>query len=271
MNPNVAVIQINASNNVLENLSKAENFIEQAKVNNADMIALPENFAFLGHTDTAKIDLAESLDAPGPILQALSRWSKQYQIWLLAGTVPLKSAQSRKVFVSSLLYCPQGECVARYDKIHLFDVIVEDVARPYQESKTVVAGNKIVCYQTPWGKVGLSVCYDLRFPELYRMLQKEGVEIFFVPSAFTFSTGKVHWETLLKARAIENLAFVVAPNQVGKHANERDSYGHSMIVDPWGDVIAEMYSGEGVVLATLDRNQQKTLRTRFPSVEQRKL
>ena len=208
----------------------------------------------------------------GAIQTFLSGQSRKNNIWLLGGTVPLKSENPDKVYAASLLYNPGGECVARYNKIHLFDVLVnEESEESYLESATFKAGKEVVVVQTEVGNIGLSVCYDLRFPELYRKMHKDNVQIITAPSAFTATTGEAHWESLLRTRAVENLCYVIASNQGGIHINGRETWGHSMIIDPWGTVIAELKKGPGVAVASIDLEKQGKLRKMFPTLTHRKL
>lgn len=278
MSPNirVAVIQMNSGDDVRVNLASAERLLEAAAGAGARMAALPENFAFMGKYDKAKLEHAED-EGSGPIQDFLGRIAKELKLFVIAGTVPLRVAgDSGRVWPSSLVYNAQGERIGRYDKIHLFDV---DVVKPgnsgepptverYRESATVAAGEPgYQLVKTPAGLLGLSVCYDVRFPELYRGLSRRGAELLCVPAAFTEKTGEAHWEVLLRARAIENLCYVLAPGQSGTHPGGRRTYGHSMIVDPWGTVLARRVDeGPGVVLAEIDPIKQAATRDTFPSL-----
>lgn len=268
---NVAAIQMVSTDNVSENLQQAEKLIEEAVTKRAKLITLPENFPLMGKHDEDRLQITESFD-DGPLQLFLSEQSKKYKIWLLGGTIPLKSNTPEKVFATNLLFNPNGECIARYDKIHLFDVVLDDRSgESYRESKTFESGNDIVVAQTEIGNIGLSVCYDLRFPEMYRKMHNKNVQIITAPSAFTATTGKAHWETLLKARAIENLCYLVASNQGGVHANGRETWGHSMIVDPWGEILAEVKERTGVAVAQINIEKQNNLRERFPALTHRQL
>ena len=215
---NLALVQMNSSASVKKNLDELEKLLAQARDEHIDLVALPENFAFMGLKETDKLAIAESF-GHGEIQQAISRLAKQYNLWILAGTIPIKTASDR-VRASCLVYDNQGKCAARYDKIHLFDVRVSET-EAHQESLTIEPGDELVVVDTPVGRIGLSVCYDLRFPELYRQLVLKGAELLSVPSAFTAVTGAAHWDVLLRARAIENLCYVLAPNQSGLHENGR--------------------------------------------------
>ena len=210
------------------------NLSPRQSIKGQNFLLLPENFPLMGHEEQDKVAILEPF-GQGPIQDFLSKQSQRHGIWLMGGTIPLQASVANKVRATCLLYDPEGQCSSRYDKIHLFDVTVdEDSEESYQESNTLEAGNEIVVAETPFGNIGMSVCYDLRFPELYRAMLEYDVDIITVPSAFTATTGEAHWESLLRARAIENLSYVIASNQGGKHINDRETWGHSMIIDPWG-------------------------------------
>jgi deaminated glutathione amidase len=270
---NVAAVQMVSTDTVDENLNIAQKLITEAVSKNAKFVTLPENFPLMGKEDSDRLAITEAFGT-GPIQTFLSQQSKQHQIWLLGGTIPLKSSKPDKVLAASLLYNPKGDCVAHYDKIHLFDVLVNessDESESYKESNTFEPGNELVVAQTEIGNIGLSVCYDLRFPELYRRMHNENVQIITAPSAFTATTGEAHWESLLRARAIENFCYVIASNQGGTHVNERETWGHSMIVDPWGTILASVDKGQGVAIATIDLDKQAKLREMFPALSHMKL
>ena len=257
----VALLQMISSPYVDENLSGLAPFFLKAREDGAELLLLPENFAFMGVRERDKLGVAEAF-GQGEIQRTVSQLAKQYRLWVIAGTIPLKSGAER-VKASCLVYDDSGACVARYDKIHLFDVrVTADEA--HHESFTIEPGDRVVVVDTPIGRVGLSVCYDLRFPELYRQLVLKGAELFSIPSAFTAVTGKAHWEVLLRARAIENLCYVLAPNQGGAHANGRNTHGHSMIVEPWGNIMTELPSGAGLIVADIDLPRLQQLRLQFP-------
>jgi predicted amidohydrolase len=258
----IAAIQMASNNHVNENMTTAQCLIAQAKEKGASLVVLPENFANLGLTDEQTLKIAEPFNK-GPLQQQCAQMAKTNQVWLVAGTLPIKS--NGKCYASSLMFNPSGECVARYDKIHLFDVVVEG-QETYQESAKTIPGTSIVMVDTPFAKIGMTVCYDIRFPELYRALMLKGADIILVPAAFTIPTGKVHWEVLLKARAIENLCYIVAPGQVGVRANGLGTYGHSMIISPWGECLDHLEEKAGIVFAQIDLNKMKTIRTQFPSI-----
>ena len=267
----VAAIQMVSTDTVSKNLELAERLIEEAVSKKAKLITLPENFPLMGKRDEDRLAITESYN-DGPLQLFLSEQSKRYKIWLLGGTIPLKSNNPEKVFATNLLFNPDGDCIARYDKIHLFDVMLDGRdEESYRESKTFESGNDVVVVKTEIGNIGLSVCYDLRFPEMYRKMHQKNVQIITAPSAFTATTGKAHWETLLRTRAIENLCYLIASNQSGVHANGRETWGHSMIVDPWGEILAEVKEETGVAIAKIDINKQINLRKRFPTLTHRKL
>ena len=267
----VAAIQMVSTDTVSKNLELAERLIEEAVSKKAKLITLPENFPLMGKRDEDRLAITESYN-DGPLQLFLNEQSKRYKIWLLGGTIPLKSNNPEKVFATNLLFNPDGDCIARYDKIHLFDVMLDGRdEESYRESKTFESGNDVVVVKTEIGNIGLSVCYDLRFPEMYRKMHQKNVQIITAPSAFTATTGKAHWETLLRTRAIENLCYLIASNQGGVHANGRKTWGHSMIVDPWGEILAEVTEKTGVAIAKIDINKQINLRKRFPTLTHRKL
>lgn len=257
----VAVAQMTSCAVVNDNLKQVERFFSVAKEQEAQLLLLPENFAFMGMQEGDKLKVAENYQE-GEIQQTIIGLAKKYQLWVVAGTIPLRGLNGR-VRSSCLVFDDRGFCAARYDKIHLFDAQVSD-HESYQESLTIERGDEPVVVDTPIGRLGLTVCYDLRFPELFRQLAMRGAEVFSVPSAFTAVTGAAHWEVLLRARAIENLCYVLAPNQEGHHQNGRDTYGHSMIVEPWGSILAEQHRGTGLITAKLDNEYASRLRRRFP-------
>ena len=266
-----ATIQMVSTDNVEENLNQATKLVESSVNDGAEFILLPENFPFMGLHEHDKVAIAEPW-GEGPIQAFLASCAKQHRIWLQGGTIPIKAMAADKVRAASLLFDPQGECVARYDKIHLFDVQVQSGGDDnYRESNSIEAGDEIVVARTPVANIGLSVCYDLRFPELYRNMLNQDVNIITVPSAFTATTGKAHWEHLLRSRAIENLCYVIASNQGGTHINGRITWGHSMIIDPWGDILACIDAGPGFACANLDFEQQEAFRKRFPAIQHREL
>jgi deaminated glutathione amidase len=256
--------------NVNANLLEAGRLIKKAVEAGAKLVVLPENFAIMGMNEADKVDIREE-DGKGPIQEFLAEQSARHGIWLVGGTIPLAATDADHVYAACLLYDDKGKRVARYDKIHLFDVRITESGERYNESATIEPGDSIVVVDTPFGKLGLAVCYDLRFPGLFRRMIEEGVEIFAMPSAFTAITGRAHWDALVRARAIENMCFMIAPAQGGYHANGRETYGHSMIVDPWGVVLDTLPRGSGVVVADIDLGRLHDLRRTFPVLEHRKL
>jgi nitrilase len=252
------------------NLEAARALLRESRERGALVAALPENFAFMGLTEADKLAIAED-DGRGPIQHALSGLARELGLWIVAGTVPLRVPGEPRVAAACLVLDADGRRAARYDKIHLFDVAIPGRDERYQESASVRPGEAPVCVDTPAGRLGLAVCYDLRFPELFRRLLDLGAEWFCLPSAFTAPTGRAHWETLLRARAIENLCHLVAPAQSGFHENGRETHGDSMIVDCWGRVLARLPRGTGVVVADIDLVRQREVRQNFPSLDHRRL
>jgi len=265
----IAAVQMASGPQYRANLTEAGRLIAVAAAAGARMVALPENFALMPLKEDDRLALAED-DGHGPIQEFLAAQARTHGIWLVGGTIPLKAQHPGKVRASCLVYNERGERVARYDKMHLFDVELENGER-YRESAVFEAGDRPVVLTTPCGLLGLAVCYDLRFPELFRRLLDEGAELFVVPSAFTALTGRAHWETLVRARAIENLAYLVAPAQGGYHINGRETHGDSMIVSPWGEVLDRLSRGSGVVSAECDLQQVRRIRNSFPSIRHRRL
>ena len=266
----VAAIQMTSSHIVAENLTAAGELLREAKDAGADIACLPENFSFIGLRDADKLQVAEP-DGDGAVQSFLSDTAQKLKIWILGGTIVLRGDSERRVANSSLLIDAAGKRVARYDKIHMFDVTIPGRNEQYRESTHVVPGRNPVVADTPVGKLGLSVCYDMRFPELYRELVSQGAEWLAMPAAFTVPTGHAHWETLLRARAIENLCYVVAPAQTGTHTSGRETYGDSLIVDYWGQVLSRLAKGTGVITAEIDLAKEADTRTRFPALDNRQL
>ncbi len=260
----IALVQMVSSANVNDNLRGLAHSFARAQKEGALMIVLPENFAFMGMNDKDKLTVAEDF-GQGKIQDTLSTLAKRYQLWVIAGSIPIKHSHER-VKASCMVFDEQGVFVARYDKIHLFDVRVS-AEEAHQESLTIARGDQLVVVDTPVGRVGLSICYDLRFPELYRQLALKGAELFTVPAAFTAATGMAHWQVLLKARAIENLCYVLAPNQGGLHANGRQTHGHSMAIEPWGKILCELDKGAGIIFADIDLPRLRQMRLQFPCHE----
>lgn len=265
----VAAIQMASGPQVAANLNEAARHIGKAATAGARLVVLPENFAIMAQQDADRLAVAER-DGQGPIQEFLAAQARTHGVWLVGGTIPIKANDSNHVRAACLLFNDHGECAARYDKIHLFDVRLDN-GELYNESAAIEPGDTPVVVDTPFGKLGLAVCYDLRFPELFRQLLEQGAELFAVPSAFTVRTGRAHWEVLVRARAVENLAYVIAAAQGGYHLNGRETYGDSMIVNPWGEVLDRLARGSGVVVADLDRRYFEHTRTSFPSIQHRKL
>jgi len=266
----VAAIQMTSGHVVADNLAAAGELLREAKDAGADIACLPENFAFIGLRDADKLQVAEA-DGAGAAQSFLSDTARELKLWILGGTIVIRRDTDRRVTNSSLLIDAAGKRVARYDKIHLFDVTIPGRDEQYRESTHVAPGRDIVIADTPVGKLGLSVCYDMRFPELYRQLVAQGAEWLAMPAAFTVPTGRAHWETLLRARAIENLCYVVAPAQAGTHTSGRETYGDSIIVDYWGQVLSRLAKGGGVITADIDLAKQAETRVRFPALDNRQL
>lgn len=260
----IAAIQMASGPNVAANLAEAERLIAAAAKQGAKLIALPEYFAIMGLKDTDKIAVKETAGS-GIIQTFLSKLAKKHKIWLIGGSVPLACDNPMKVRNSCLVYDDKGKQVARYDKIHLFGFNLG--TEHYDEQNVIESGNEIVVLDTPFGRLGLSICYDLRFPELYRAMTD--VDLIVVPAAFTATTGKAHFETLVRARAIENLAYMIAPAQGGYHLSGRETHGDTMIVDPWGVILDRLPRGSGVVTATINPDYQSSLRNSLPALKHR--
>ena len=265
-----AALQMTSSAEVPANLRVAHGLVLEAAQRGAVLVALPENFAFMGLGDADKLAVGET-QGRGPIQEALAAMARAARVWLVGGTMPIKGADPNKVAAASLLVGPDGALVARYDKVHLFDVDVPGKTESHRESRYIAPGSAPVVVATAAGRVGLSVCYDVRFPELFRRLARQGMDGLVLPSAFTAPTGRAHWEILLRARAIENQCWVVAPAQSGFHANGRETYGDSMIIDHWGRVLARLPRGTGVVIADVDLAEQQMAREKFPALQHLRL
>ncbi len=266
----VAAIQMVSTPDVNANLDSARQLLVQAADAGAELVVLPEYFCLLGLRDTDKRAIAEQ-PGQGPLQDFLSHCALDYKLWIAGGTLPLATHVPGKVNNSTLVYNPAGQCVARYDKMHLF--CFDNGSESYDEARVLAPGNEPVAFDLPskdghtW-RVGLSICYDLRFPELYRKL---ACDLLLVPSAFTYTTGQAHWDVLLRARAIENLAYVLAAAQGGRHENQRRTWGHSMVVDTWGQVLAQLAEGPGVVLADIDKASLAAKRSQLPALSHRRL
>ena len=266
----VAAIQMVSTPDVARNLVAARQLLQQAADAGAELAVLPEYFCLLGRKDTDKLAIAEQ-PTGGPLQDFLSQCAADFKLWVVGGTIPITTKEIGKVSNSTLVFNPQGQCVARYDKIHLF--CFDNGTERYDESRVLVSGNTPVTFDLPsvdghmW-RVGLSICYDLRFPELYRAL---AADLLLVPSAFTHTTGLAHWELLLRTRAIENLAYVLAAAQGGLHENSRRTWGQSMVVDAWGQILAQQAQGPGVVLADIDKPALEAARLQLPALKHRVL
>jgi len=264
----IAAIQMTSGPEVAGNLESAGRLLEEAASRGAVIAGLPENFAIMGWSEADKLKASEP-DGDGPIQSFLSATARRLKLWIIGGTIPLRTTESGRSAAACLVYDDQGERRARYDKIHLFDVKVPDNPEQYRESATIMPGCEPLVIDTPAGRLGLAVCYDVRFPELFRQLSAKGAQWFCLPSAFTAPTGRAHWETLIRARAIENLCFMMAPAQTGVHANGRETYGDTMVVDFWGRVLSRLPQGPGVVTADFDHHSQVEVRRSFPTLEHR--
>ena len=264
-----AAIQMTSGRDVARNLEAAAELIATAVAERAELVVLPENFSFLGAQDAERLAAAEQ-PGRGPAQDFLAEQARSHGVFIVGGTIPIAGPGGR-ASSRSLLVDPEGRTVAAYDKIHLFDVSVPGSAgETYRESATTVPGSAIVSGATPLGRIGMAICYDLRFPALFHRLSVAGMDVLALPAAFTVPTGRVHWQPLLQARAIESLTYVVASGQWGEHAGGRRTYGHSMIVSPWGEVLAELPSGAGAVSADLDMMRLSEIRAKFPVLEHRR-
>lgn len=260
----VAAIQMISGAEIAQNFQTAERLLQQAKARGAELVLMPEYWPLMGMRDTDKVALAEPI-GQGVIQSWMAAQAKQLGIWLIGGTLPLTSDEAGKVLNTTLVYDPHGVQQARYDKIHLFGFTKGDES--YQEANTITPGKQIACVDTPIGRVGLSVCYDLRFPEMYRAMGSCALIV--VPAAFTYTTGQAHWEILLRARAIENQCYVLASGQGGVHQNGRRTWGHSMLIDPWGKIIDILPEGEGIVCGDIDLQSLSAVRESLPALKHR--
>jgi nitrilase len=262
----VAAIQMASGADLSRNLDAAARLIQAAVEEGAHIVALPENFYLIGRHEAEKVKLAER-DGSGPIQDFLAETARRQRVWIVGGTVPIATGDASRILSASLVFDDSGRRVARYDKMHLFRF--ERGEERYDEARTLEPGACAVALSSPFGRLALSICYDVRFPELYRSLGE--IDVMFVPSAFTVPTGRAHWEILLRARAVENQAYVVAPAQGGLHESGRCTYGHTMIVDPWGEVLAVRPEGEGVVAAEIDSEKIREVRAALPALLNRRL
>jgi len=263
----IAALQMVSTTSVERNLDTARALVERAASEGAELAVLPEYFCLMGSSDRDKLAIAEA-PGDGPIQRMLGEAARRHRVWLVGGTLPLASGEEGRVMNANLVFSPEGEQVARYDKIHLFRY--DNGREQYDEGRTLRAGSKPVAFDAGEVRVGLSICYDLRFPELYRMLMRPPCDLLCVPSAFTHPTGSAHWEVLLRARAIENQCYVIAAAQGGRHENGRRTFGHSLIVDPWGEVVAMLPEGEGVISGELRRERIADVRAQLPALEHRR-
>lgn len=265
----VAAIQMNSNADVDSNLQLADGLLGKAAADDCVLAVLPENFALMPAKSRDKALIAED-PGDGPIQGFLADAASRHGLWIVAGSLPITSPESERVYGGCPVYDTDGKQRGLYRKIHLFDVKLPDREESYQESWSMYPGDDAMAVDTPAGRVGLTICYDVRFPELYRHLVDDGATIFTVPAAFTQVTGAAHWKTLLRARAVENLAYVIAPGQYGDHPDNRSTYGHSMIVDPWGRVLAEQAHGNCHVVADIDPDMPARLRSEFPALANRR-
>jgi deaminated glutathione amidase len=265
-----AAIQMTSSRDTAHNLAEAGRLIAAAADQGAKLVVLPENFSFMGATDVERAAAVERY-GDGPAQAFLAQAAETYGVWIVGGTIPIRDDGAQRASQRSLLIGPDGREAARYDKIHLFDVDIPGrEAERYLESAASIPGTRVVSAATPLGRIGMTVCYDIRFPALFHRLSVLGTDVLVVPAAFTVPTGEVHWEPLLRARAIESLVYVVAAGQAGEHACGRKTYGHSMIIGPWGEILAELAAGPGVVCFDLDMIRLQQLREKFPVVTHRR-
>ena len=265
-----AAIQMTSTRDVQANLAEAGRLVAEAAQRGAELVVLPENFSFLGATDADRVAATETF-GDGPAQHFLTTTAKRHGVWIVGGTIPVREGGDQRASSRSLLVSPTGDVAAHYDKIHLFDVDVPGRASErYRESDTTLAGTRVVRTETQVGRIGQTVCYDIRFPALFHRLSVLGTDILVVPAAFTVPTGQVHWRPLLQARAIESLVYVVAAGQWGEHAGGRKTYGHSMAIGPWGEILGELPDGVGVLCVDLDLARLTELRQRFPTVQHRR-
>ena len=264
----IAALQTVSTPDVGRNLEAAARLIGEAARDGAELAALPEYFCLMGRRDDDKLGIAE-MPGAGPIQAFLAAQARQHGLWLIGGTLPMQAAMPGRARNACCVYAPDGSLAARYDKIHLFRY--DNGREAYDEARVLEAGSEPVAVQAGPLRVGLSICYDLRFPELYRALGMPPCDLLSVPSAFTYTTGRAHWELLLRARAVENQCYVIAPAQGGTHENGRRTWGHSMVVDPWGEVLAVRPEGEGVVLAEIDMKRLASVRQQLPALAHRRL
>ncbi|WP_024327001.1 carbon-nitrogen hydrolase family protein [Thioalkalivibrio sp. AKL19] len=267
----VAAIQMASGPQPQANLLEAKRLLQEAADKGARLAVLPENFAFMGMQETDILGIAEVADGAGPLQAFLAEQARRLGLWIVGGTIPLRTQDGERARSACLVFDDQGQQVARYDKIHLFDVRLPDSTEAYTESKVFERGDRVVVVDTPVGRMGLAICYDLRFPELFRALLDQGAEWVALPAAFTAQTGQAHWDVLLRARAIENQYYMLSAAQGGFHVNGRETFGHSALVDPWGRVVGQLQRNPGVLVTNLDHTQAERIRNSFPAVEHRRL
>jgi predicted amidohydrolase len=266
----IAALQMTSAADVEKNLTQAAVLIAKASQAGAKLIVLPENIALMGKSESDKLQICEKFGS-GYLQDFFALQAQQNKVWIVAGTIPLKTENKNKIRAASLVFDSEGNCVARYDKIHLFDAQVQRNIETYEESRTVEAGNNVTVIDSPVGRLGLAVCYDIRFPELFRMLSLQGAEVIVIPAAFTVKTGTAHWELLMRARAVENICYTVGAAQTGTHENGRKTFGHSMIVNPWGDVIECLAEENGMVIAEINLKKLHEIREDFPVLAHRRI
>ena len=285
--PKIAAIQMISTPHVGDNCRIIEKLVISAVAQSATCVVLPENFACMAMHDNDIFKVAETW-ASGPVQDFLYELAQRLNIWIIAGSFPIKSENSEKVSSTCVVIDDMGAVQGRYDKLHLFDVGIPSLSssminnlevlqntdvetESYQESATIDSGKEVVVVDTPFGRMGIAICYDLRFPELFRLMQNKGAEIFVIPAAFTKNTGMAHWQLLLRARAVENLCYVVAANQGGCHKNKRQTYGHSMIINPWGKIEQELDEGVGIICHDIDLKSMRELRQKFPCLDHQRI
>ena len=265
----VSCVQIASGPNIDANLLEVGKYIEESKESGADIVVLPENFAMMGAKDSDYLDIKEDFGS-GKIQDFISNTAEKNDIWIIAGTIPIKSDNKEKVYSTCIIFDNNGNIISSYNKIHLFDVNLVESNEKYNESDIYLNGDSIVAVDTPFCKIGLSICYDLRFPELFRHLSNQGVDLICMPAAFTAVTGKAHWEYLIKSRAIENLVYFAASAQGGYHVSGRETYGHSTIINPWGETLNIIDGSSGIIVSAIDLKSQSMLRKNFPCLEHKK-
>jgi len=265
----VSCVQIASGPNIEANLLETSKYIEKAKDAGAKLVVLPENFAIMAANDQMYLEFKEEF-GNGKIQDFISSEALKNDLWIIAGTIPISSNKKNKVYSKSIIFNNKGEIVSSYNKIHLFDVNILETNEKYNESDVFISGNSIEIVETPFCKIGIAICYDLRFPELFRLLAEKGANLICVPAAFTSFTGKAHWEYLVRSRAIENLLYIAASAQGGYHVNGRETHGNSLIVNPWGEILSIKKNGAGIVTSEIDLNYQSNLRKNFPCLDHRK-